>query len=64
MMSGIDVPLRGIDLIGAWTQDFGPDTIRVDMSQRRHAAHESNDFSPKATHAVRVQIVNGATVEC
>src|SRR3982074_3492167 len=42
----------------------GPDATRVDASQRRHAAHESNDFSPKATHAVRVQIVNGPTVEC
>ena len=42
----------------------GPDATRVDASQRRHAAHESNDFSPKATHAVRVQIVNGTTGEC
>src|SRR5436190_21904824 len=42
----------------------GPDTTRVDASRRRHAAHESNDFSPKASHAVRVQIVNGSTGEC
>src|SRR5882757_1940585 len=42
----------------------GPDVTRVDASQRRHAAHESNDFSPKATHAVRVQTVNGPTGEC